>query len=1040
MDENLGYNIVTISDGTQYKVPKHLSKEEAFAAVGRVDPSALRISGIFETFDDKFDYSSGVLDSALRGRLAIAQTFEEKANVLNEKAGPNNWGFTDWSNEPFVTPQGYRNITGEEPPEGPFKNILIDATGTESWRDIIDIAPELFIGGASVASELLLPNVPGSGLVGRGAAAGLLRTVFNRGLSGRAVSAGTGDAVANAGLEIYQKYLGDQKETVGELAQRIGLEAGIVTGGTLVLGAPLKLAGPLAGQAGRVAGKFGIGGTSESARATKIARMLEAQERLGTKIGPDNVLPITIKTLAGDPETASLGPLSKLAEAAEGIGARLAGGATPLGQKAGNMLDAVLREYKSKGEVTKEFIDAHFDKQQRSALKTFGEAIEGKGKAAYRGKNLAAKELTDGTARGLRNFATQQLRSIYKSRMGGFEPRFAAFKAEAAGTSLSNQKVANLIDEAAIDMSKADIGLTREEAQDVLIGLLGKKGKRLYKKDGKVYGEKEVTKKGKKIIQEEAGFTVDDILSMDKKLRNASYLQAGAKNFSVARQNMKASQVINDRMKRLRMFNVGGFSKLQSEYAQAIRPFAGTGKNRGLFKVFEDDAGKGNIEQLIKGIIDGKESLHLANFLTDIEKAFDVTDLTEAAKNGIYTADEIIGHMGDILIREKALEIGAVARSATDVSTVKAEARRIIKNLTDLETEVRKKFSDKSRKGSRTWNKLFREGTVKRFKKDLAILSGGSDAAATRAAQRLMGIQSRAELKKVVSEVIKAADNPSSLRDMSRLYRNIKKRDPEGAQLISDMFQTETFTKLTALSRNADFNDLQKWGNDWANGLNDPATVKLLREMLGAKAYRDYSDLALVLKGGLDVDPNAGSIMFGALPLVIFGNLMKGNLKGVGKSMALMFTVKEFAPGSNAWKQLQAPLAAARRGNKKINTEPTAKLNSIFNKSLGKGQRLANLVAMGHSGYFAGGVSAMMDQMEQDSPPRSPEEFMARNRPPPEQPQIDPSIQADPRAMVNAMNAPPVVPSPAPPAPSPVTGLGQTGLNIGTNIAQGITR
>ncbi len=140
------------------------------------------------------------------------------------------------------------------------------------------------------------------------------------------------------------------------------------------------------------------------------------------------------------------------------------------------MLDAVLREYKSKGEVTKEFIDAHFDKQQRSALKTFGEAIEGKGKAAYRGKNLAAKELTDGTARGLRNFATQQLRSIYKSRMGGFEPRFAAFKAEAAGTSLSNQKVANLIDEAAKDMSKADIGLTREEAQDVLIGLLGKKG------------------------------------------------------------------------------------------------------------------------------------------------------------------------------------------------------------------------------------------------------------------------------------------------------------------------------------------------------------------------------------------------------------------------------------------------------------------------------------------------------------------------------------------------------------------------------------
>ena len=1057
MDETLGYNIVTTPDGTEYRVPKHLSQEEAFNAVATLDPVAGYQSGIFENMDDTLDYNTGVLDSGLRGRLAIAQTFDEKAAVLNDRAGQNNWGFTDWSNEPFVTPEGYRNVMGAEPPQGPFKNVLVDAIGTESWRDIIDIGPELFIGGVSIGAELALPTVPGSGIVGRGAAAGLLRAIFNRGVSGRAISAGTGDAVANASLEAYQHYgLGDQKEGVGELAQRMAIEAGLVAGGTAVIGYPLKAAGPLIGQAQKAAGKIGLGGSSESARATKLARMLAAQERLEGKIGPENVLPITIKTLAGDAETGSLGPLAKLAEAAEGIGARLAGGANPMARKAADMILKSLDEYKIKGKVTKQFIEEHFDAQQRTALKTFGEAVEGRGKAAYRGQNLAAKELTDGTARGLRNFVTQQLRSIYKSRMAAFSPRYAAFKAEASATVVTNKKMANLVNDTADDMSKADIGLTREEAQDTLIGLLGRKGKRLYKKDGKVHGEKELTKKGERIIQAEGRFNVDDILSMDKKLRSASYLQAGAKNFSVARQNMKASQIINERMKRLGMFKVGGFSKLQSEYAKAIRPFAGTGKNRGLFKVFEDDAGKGNIEQLVKGIIDGKQSLHLAHFLDDMAKAFDVKDLSTAAREGIYTPEEIIGHMGDIFIREKAIELGTVARSAADISGVRAEAKRILKNIDNLQSEVRKKFPDKSTKAARTWNMLFNQGIIKKFKGDLANITGGSSAAAARSAEKLLNIQSKAELTQIVSKVIEAADNPSLLRDMSRIYRGIKRTDPQGAKLIADMFQAETYTKLVALARNGDFASINKWGRAWDNGLNDPATVKLLREMLGKKAYRDYSDLAFVLKGGLDVDPNAGSIMFGALPLVIFGNLMKGNLKGVGKSMALMFTVKEFAPGSPAWKQLQAPLARARRGKKgpatgaAPGTQPTAKLNALFDKSLGIGQKAANLAAMGHSGYMAGGISAMLDQMNTDLPMTSPDQLMAVNRPPPQQPQIDPAMQVDPRAMVNAMCAPAPLPAAAPapapapgappafpPAPAAVQGLGQTGLDIGAGIARG---
>jgi hypothetical protein len=1064
--ETLGYNIVTISDGTEYRVPKHLTREEAFSAVGRVDPSALRMSGIFETFDDKFDYRSGVLDTGLRGRLALSSNFEEKAKVLNERAGPNNWGFTDWSNEPYVTPQGYKNIMGEEPPQGPFKNILIDATGMESWRDFVDIGPEIILGVSTVAAELALPTIPGSGMLGRGAVHGLFKSLYNRGISGRALSAGTGDALANTGLEAYQTWgLGDQKETISELAARIGIEAGIVTGGTALLALPALGIAPAVGMAKRTASRVGakIGTNPETTKVNSIARILQAEERLGTKIGPENVLPVTIRAIIGDPETASLGPLSKIAGTIESAAARQAGAPRPQAALASKMILTAFKEFKEAGDLSASKINNLFSKQERQALKNFvsDDILKGKGKASYKGIDIAAKELTDGTARGLRNFATQELKGIYKTRIASFEKDFGHYSVDAAATGVTNRQMSNIINKVSDDLTTSDIGLTSEQAQDVLLGLLGPKARRLYKKDGVVKGHKETrtTRTGRevKITTPEGNFTVADILSLDKRLRQNSYKQAGAKNFDVARQNIKASELIHQRLGKMktstgkRLFNPKGkvgvrsWAQLQTAYAQAIRPFVGRGKNRGLFKVFEDDAGKGNIEQLVKGIIDGKQSMHLANFLDDMANAFPENNL-KAVKEGIYTADEIIGHMGSILIREKAIELGTIARSAgADIAAVRAKAKSIVKSLDDLEAEVLKKFSDKSKKGATTWKTLFRDGSLKDFKKDLNIISGGSSDAAARAGDRILGIQNKAELDTLLNTVIQSAENPAMLRKVTSIYNGIKRREPKGATLIKDMFQAETMTKLMVFARNKDVTSLKGWSDSWTDALNDVGTRSLVRDMLGAKAFKDYEDLALVLKGGLDIDPNAGSIMFGALPLVIIGNLIKGNISGVGKSMALMFSLKGFAPGSSAWKQIKAPLARARRGIQRVDEAASGKvspkLNSMFNSSLAGGQKAANWAAMGRDGYLAGGVSAMVDQMETSSPLTSPDEILALNREQPEQPQdmqVDPAaVTPDPApapAPAPAPIAPPVAP---PPAPAAVQGLGQTGLDIGAGIARG---
>lgn len=1047
MDENLGYNIVTISDGTQYKVPKHLSKEEAFAAVGRVDPSALRISGIFETFDDKFDYSSGVPDAGLRGMLALSSNFEESAVALNERAGPNNWGFTDWSNEPFVTPQGYRNITGEEPPEGPFKNILIDATGMESWRDFVDVGPEIILGVSTIGAELALPTVFGSGVLGRGAVHGLFKSLYNRGISGRALSAGTGDALANTGLEFHQRYgLGEeyQRETLAELATRIGIEAGVVTAGTALFTLPGLAIPPAVSMAKSGAAKVGakLGTNPETAKFNAIANMLLAEERLGTKIGPDNVLPVTIKAIAGDPDTASLGPLSKIAGTVESAAARQAGSPNPERRRASTMILKLFEHFKQTGRIKEGDVRTLFSQEERKALGKFisDDVIKGKGKASYKGVGIAAKELTDGTARGLRNFTTQQLRGIYKTRVASFEKDFAHYSTQAAGTVISGRKMETLLTKVVDDVIESDIGLSKQQAQDILLGLLGGKSKRLYKANG------EIKAIADDVSTPEGQFNVGDILSMDKRLRQNSYKNAGAKNFDIARQNIKASQVIHEQLRKQKLFRPGGtkevrsWNKLQKDYAQAIRPFAGTGKNRGLFKVFEDDAGKGNIEQLIKGIIDGKQSLHLATFLDDMANVFPQSNL-KAVKEGIYTAEEIIGNMGSILVREKAIELGTLARSAGASSAdIRAKAKSIARSLDDLESEVYKKFPQNKRnqKGAKTWKTLFRDGSVKQFKKDLNTISGGSDAAAAKAADRLLGIQNKAELETLINAVAQSADNPALLRDVTSIYNGIKRREPKGAKLFSQMFETETITKLIASARNQDHVALKRWGDNWTDALNDTGTRTLVRQMLGSKTFKDFEDLSLVLKGGLDIDPNAGSIMFGALPLVIIGNLIKGNISGVGKSMALMFSLKSFAPGSAIWQQIKTPLARARMGRKGPDTtgKVTEQLNSRFNGALGAGQKLANAAAMGRDGYLAAGISSLVDNMETSSPLTSPDEVISKYREEAEQPQ---ATQVDAAATSQPVPVP-VAPSPAPPAPSPVTGLGQAGLNIGTNIAQGITR
>ena len=1034
MAEEQGYGIVTTSDGTPYKVPAGLTQQQAFDYVAAVDPVRMGQSGHFSNLGDVFDLQTGVNNASLRWRLSVSSTMEEKANILNETAGPGNWGFTDWSNDPFVTPQGYENINNEPAPSD--RLFLVDPAGTTSLAgfgaDLVDLAPGAAIVTGAVVGELALPWMTGSGAL----AGGIIRNLLTR-----AVGAGAGDFGANSLLALNQYQIGDNRESLNEIISRIGTEAGLVASATLALGAPIAALAPVGGKMQRMAQQVGIGPASAQAavspRAARLGRITGAHQRVQARAGGE-ALPITIATLVGNADTGSLGFLAKMGAVAEGAGLKAAGGPDILAAQASKMILKVAKQYQNTGGITKKFIKENFTAKEQAALRQLGLAVEGKGSVAFKTGKLASLDKIDRTARALRTSVSSQLKSVYKTKQKELRPEFAKVKKQAKAAIIKDEEMAALINKISTGMVAADIGIGKGEARDILMALLDRGTVRLTTK---LDNAKPRPRRGVGAIPTgTTKFTVDDILSMDNKLASRAYSNAGAgaRNFQDARRNIKASQIIHQNLAKMKLpVELSGLKQLSKKYAEMIQPFHGTGRSRGLFKVFEDSSGRGNIEQMIRGIINGNESLELASFLTSLKKAFDMSDY-KAAITGTPTVQEILGNMGEVLIREKAVEIGTLARAGTATAKdMRAAASKILKDLNSLEAEVAKKFG-KAAPARKVWKDLFRNGILNKFKKDVAAIAGNNAAAGTKAAASLATIPTRQEVSQILASITKAADDPKALGDTFSLYTNLKTVDKEGAGFINDLYRSETFARLISLAKNSDYHELARWSKNWDEALANPATDDMLKEMLGKAAYDDYTDLALNLSGGLNVEQNAGSIVLGAMPLVMMGNMLQGKFKNLAKPALLMMTLKNFSPGSPLWNKIQPALLAARtpQATQTQLQAVTSKAGKAFNSAVITGQKLSNGIANGQGGYVAAGIHSFLEQNHYQNsfqPPRQVPVQPPMPMPEDEEQVAAPTV-APPPAPAPAPIAPPVAP---PPAPAAVQGLGQTGLDIGAGIARG---
>jgi hypothetical protein len=322
----------TLYDGTKVQLPDDISDGQALNAIARAFPAKASAVGVSPDIEREYDLTSGVRNASARFSQALAQgNAKEIKAAADADYGVGNWEITDWG-QLAIKPQGLRNI-GIEPKDD--RTVVVDEIGTSVY-DLVDIFPELVIGTASVAGEVLGPQVfvPGSGAAAGAATRGFLSALSARRNAAAAIGAGTGDVVGNLGVEAVQLLRGEQYETPAEIFSRAGSQGAIVAGLTFGLGLPLSGVGALSGKVKNITANRlttgtnqGISVTAESAAQARLD-IIDTLKQSGrfTDAEIDDIVPVlTIKHMLGD--TGSFA--GKFATVLEGIGAKNLGDRLP---------------------------------------------------------------------------------------------------------------------------------------------------------------------------------------------------------------------------------------------------------------------------------------------------------------------------------------------------------------------------------------------------------------------------------------------------------------------------------------------------------------------------------------------------------------------------------------------------------------------------------------------------------------------------------------------------------------------------------------
>ncbi len=967
----------TLYDGTKVELPDNISEGQALNAIARAFPAKASMVGVSPDIEREYDLTSGVQNASARFSQALAQgnTKEIKA-AADADYGAGNWEITPWG-QLAVKPEGLRNI-GIEPKDD--RTVVVDEIGSRLY-DLVDLAPEIAIGTASVIGEVLGPQIfiPGSGVVAGAATRGLLGAFGTRRLAAQAVGAGAGDIAGNYGVEAVQALRGEQYETPAEIWSRAGSQGAIVAGLTFGLGLPLNALGSATNKVADISRARLAEGNSNNGVSVTAQDAIDARERLTQTLkdagysGADieDIVPVlTIKHMLGDQGTFT----GKFATVLEGIGSKQLGDKIPaqavefLGK-----IDNIVRAGEAAGRSQIEIADLVKESLTKTEIAQAKKGLEGivKLQDELGPKMSAAKDvtqITDLIENALKRQMAYGIDQFKSSKLYGTPeaPNPKLNLENLSGVVVKNQDVAEFLNNTAKQLGKEDA----QEAIDFFAGvdqtfaakLAGAvevknniavakaKGAALKDIPDEALGPN--FRESAKAVLDDGAESLVEINANDLYQLNRKLSAKGSSKVSSAEERRDGFLASDEVLKTMDKYSSGFSAELKrvnKEYRNFITPFKQSMRN-----ITETTAQ--TPKQYVDDLVSGRKPRLFSDIIEQLDKALEGTTAIGGRGADIASVDELLGEVSSQYMRFIKDQFDLNAAASLDVPTLRKNASDALKAIRTLEK------ADNTPRFKKTIDRLFDTPGMRDYKKALKELADGKPEGAAKLGQVL----SYQDAAKFVDNVSNVASNLSSsdLASAAAQFRNLKAVDPRAGEFYNELFYAEVYSKvlkfggLQAAQRNA---SIKNWADDIVSANN--ASPDALKELLGPKYYKPMIDMGNTIQGALNIDPSAGAINAAGLPIAPIRGALNGNLLATLKPLTLMYTLRGFGPGQPGWKRVQAAVASGK------SQEDINKLMAPYVGTTVKNARKAAGAALnGRTGLLAASVSAYMNEAETTLP------------------------------------------------------------------------
>ena len=979
---NQPYDIVTMNDGRQFKVPPGLNDEQVMNKIAQAYPDYAERSGIYYDLEKEYDFTTGVPDTALRWNAALADgNPAEMANVLNTSVGKGNWGLLE--GQPYITPTGLRNIGIEDKTN---RNRMLDGIRTE-LMDFVDIAPEAITMTAATAAALAAaPETLGAGAVPaaaatRAATAGVLRSLMSRGLISSSLRAGMGDAAARIGIQGVQELQGYNEDSFGEVVGQAGLGGLITFAGGVALGAPLEALARTGGAIGRAAAR--IPAPNRGVAAFDQKAFLDAEREVAALIGEPDAHLLSVSNLVRNSDLPAF--TQTLATQAESLGIKAA--PQEAAQRTTTLLEkiraaqakadaivvdreaseAALREaYQNKANIIKNTLT----KEEQDAALKLRDTI-----TRWSTTPLGKEADANATVRGFKQYAKDLFDRQIKNEMAAFAgEKYYGSKIikDASTVKLSDQQAVNFLNKLIGDNIDGNFSMTASEVMESLPANIKKRiaGRGIAPNvEDTFFKVKAVPKVGKKAKPEEItkatrrsppAITVGNFMNAEKLLRQAASKtpnrEIRARSLDVSRKMQQAIQATEGVSKRF----TDHMAATNAAYGKFYKTYFGDNKKQNglvqlLARVNTDDP-----EKFIRAVLSGKDGKELVSVIQKLESAFPATDkgLIEAGKLGSITSDEVLGNLGLTYLRQSK---NALLNARTPEEVIRV-AKKALKDIDNFKQTASSKYIGNEGKGKQVWNSLFDDTVLKDYTSILEQIVKRDPAGMA----KLGNAMSYKEVETLMGRFTSAASNleANALRASASDIAKIVAAEPEMAPLFNTLFASEVWSQLLRSSGIADpmakITAISNWAKTWNESVAG-GNADLIKKVAGEANFKMLNNMALVLAGATEFSRSAGSISANTAVPTLMHKLITGSFTGAAKPLVYMFAIRNMAPGSPGWSVLNKVVRNAIETGKPIDTAAVSDLMKPYmNTAIAKAQRAANLMMRGRSGLAGSAIASFL--------------------------------------------------------------------------------